>query len=119
MEVICINDKFADEWNLYFTTHGIVKPVANKVYGIREIVPNTKGEKGLLLMEIVNKPTPRISPWTGMTGIAEQNWAVSRFTDLQGTPLDKETISEIIKNPVNVWEYSTGSSKPIKEINQS
>lgn len=103
MEVICINDKFAPEWEIYFQTHGITKPVANKVYGIREIVPNTKGEKGLLLVEIVNKPTPRISPLTGMRGMAEQNWAVSRFTDLQGALLSKETISEIIKNPV-LWE---------------
>lgn len=102
-EVICINDKFAQEWEIYFQTHGIIKPVANKVYGIREIVPNTKGEKGLLLVEIVNKPTPRISPLTGMKGMAEQNWAVSRFTDLQGVPLTKETISEIIKKPV-LWE---------------
>ena len=103
MEVICINDRFSPEWELYFQIHGIVKPVANKVYGIREIVPNTKGEKGLLLVEIVNKPTPRISPLTGMRGVVEQNWAVSRFTDLQGAPLNKETISEIIKNPV-LWE---------------
>jgi len=101
MEVICINDKFSPEWDLYFQTHGIVKPIADKVYGIREIVPNTVGEKGLLLVEIVNKPTPRISPLTGMSGMAEQNWAVSRFADLQGRPLTKETISEIIKN--GVW----------------
>ena len=98
MEVICINDKFSSEWDLYFSAHGIVKPVANKVYGIREIVPNTKGEKGLLLVEIVNKPTPRISPLTGMRGVAEQNWAISRFTDLMGQPIAKEAISEILKN---------------------
>lgn len=100
MEVICINDKFTPEWEVYFQTHNIVKPVANKMYGIREIVPNTVGEKGLLLVEIVNKPTPRISPLTGMEGVAEQNWAVSRFTDLLGAPLSKEKISEIIKSPV-------------------
>jgi len=102
MEVICINDRFTPEWDLYFGKNGIVKPVANKVYGIREIVPNTVGEKGLLLVEIVNKPTPRISPLTSMKGMAEQNWAVSRFTDLQGRPLSKETISELIKNSINV-----------------
>lgn len=107
-EVICINDKFAADWETYFQRWGIVKPVADKIYGVREIVPNTVGEKGLLLVEIVNKLTPRISPSTGMSGTAEQNWAISRFTDLQGNPLSKETISQLIKNP-NVWEYSTGS----------
>lgn len=96
MEVICTNDRFSEDWQVYFRRWGIVKPVANKVYGIREIVPNTKGEKGLLLVEIVNKPTPRISPLTGAKGMAEQNWAVSRFTNLQGKPLTKETISELI-----------------------
>ena len=102
MEVICINDKFSAEWELYFSKHGIVKPVANKVYGIREIVPNTVGEKGLLLVEIVNKPTPRVSPLTGMKGMSEQNWAVSRFTDLLGNPLSKETIFELIKKSIEV-----------------
>lgn len=101
-EIICINDKFAEEWEVYFRVQGIIKPVANKVYGIRDIVPNTKGEKGLLLVEIVNKPTPRISPLTGMKGMAEQNWAISRFTDLMGKPLLKETISELIKKSIEV-----------------
>jgi hypothetical protein len=97
MEVICINDRFSDDWNKYFQHWGIVKPVAEKIYTIREIVPNTKGEKGLLLVEIVNKPTPRVSPLTGMKGNAEQNWAISRFTTLLGEPLNKEKLSEIIK----------------------
>jgi hypothetical protein len=97
MEVICINDKFSEEWEKYFRHWGIVKPVSEKIYTIREIVPNTKGEKGLLLVEIVNKPTPRVSPLTNMRGNAEQNWAVSRFTTLLGKPINKETISEIIK----------------------
>lgn len=102
MEVICINDNFSADWELYFSKHGIVKPIADKIYTIRDIVPNTVGEKGLLLVEIVNKPTPRISPLTGMSGMAEQNWAVSRFADLMGRPLTKETISEIIKNLITL-----------------
>lgn len=101
-EVICVNAKFTPEWEVYFKRWSIVKPIEGKMYGIREIVPNTKGEKGLLLVEIVNKPTPRISPLTGMTGMGEQNWAISRFTDLLGNPLTKEKIHEIIKNSIKV-----------------
>lgn len=93
-EVICINDKFSKDWEVYFSNYGIVKPVMDKIYTIREIVPNTVGEKGLLLVEIVNNPTPRISPLTGMTGMSEQNWAISRFTTLLGEPLTKESIKQ-------------------------
>ena len=102
MEVICINGNFSPEWEAYFSKHGITKPVVDGIYTIRDIVPNTVGEKGLLLVEIVNKPTPRISPLTGMTGMAEQNWAVSRFTTLTGEPITKEKISEIIKQSLEV-----------------
>ena len=102
MEVICINDKFLEEWEVYFRKWNIVKPIEGKIYGIRDIVPNTVGEKGLLLVEIVNPPTPRISPSTGLSGKAEQNWAISRFTDLQGRPLSKAVISEIIRKSIQV-----------------
>lgn len=101
-EVICINDKFSPEWEVYFSNYGITKPIMDKVYTVREVVPNTVGEKGFLLVEIVNKPTPRISPLTGMSGMAEQNWAVSRFTTLTGEPISKEKISEIIKQSLEV-----------------
>lgn len=102
MEVICINDTFSQDWEVYFKHHGIVKPVKEKIYGIRDVVPNTKGEKGLLLVEIVNKPTPRVSPLTGMKGMAEQNWAVSRFSTLDGQPIGKEQIAEILKKSIEV-----------------
>lgn len=100
MEVICINATFSPEWEVYFNKWGIIKPIVDKIYTIRSIVPNTVGEKGLLLVEIVNDLTPRISPLTGMGGKAEQNWAVSRFTTLLGQPLTKEVISELIKQTV-------------------
>lgn len=100
MEVICINDVFKEEWEVYFRAHGIIKPVRDKIYGIRDVVPNSTGEKGLLLVEIVNKPTPRISPVTGMRGMSEQNWAVSRFSTLQGEPLSREELSQIIKKSI-------------------
>ncbi len=95
MDIICINDVFPAEWEIYFKNHGIVKPVKNKVYSIREIVPYLVGEKGLLLNEIVNPNTPRISPTTGLPGSAEQSWAVSRFTDLNGNYLKSESLQKV------------------------
>lgn len=97
MEVICINDTFTQEWENYFRENGIVKPVINKIYTVREVVPNTVGEPGLLLKEIINKLVEKISPLTGFKGMAEQNWAISRFTDLHGQPLTKEMLADINK----------------------
>lgn len=100
MEIICINDKFSPEWEAYFLLNGITKPVTDKMYTIREVVPNTVGETGILLAEIVNKSVPKVSPLTGFKGMAEQNWAISRFANLHGQPLSKETIQEVSKNLV-------------------
>jgi hypothetical protein len=97
MEIICINDKFSPEWEAYFLLNSIKTPVADKLYTIRGVVPNTVGETGILLNEVVNKLVPKVSPVTGFKGMAEQNWAISRFTDLQGMPLSKEAISELTK----------------------
>jgi len=49
MEVVCINDKFSPEWEVYFSNYGITKPIMDKVYTVREVVPNTVGEKGGVL----------------------------------------------------------------------
>lgn len=100
MDIICINDKFSPEWEAYFLLNKIKTPVAEKMYTIREVVPNTVGETGLLLVEIVNKLVPKVSPLTYFSGMAEQNWAISRFTDLNRQPLSKEMIQEYSKNLV-------------------
>lgn len=98
MDIICINDVFPLEWELYFKNHNIIKPVRNKVYSIREVIPYLVGEKGLLLNEIVNPSTPRISPTNRLPGSAEQSWALSRFTDLNGNRLTKESISQLVEH---------------------
>lgn len=100
-DIICINDQFAPEWEVYFKTHGIVTPVKDKMYSIREIVPYLVGEKGLLLNEIINPPTPRISITTGLEGVSEQSWAVSRFRDLLGNELRIERAATSVKNNDN------------------
>lgn len=97
-DIICINDNYTQEWLDYFKQNGISYPTQDKLYTIRRIVQNTKGEKGLLLNEIVNPEVTKISPLTGFKGNTEQNFAISRFTNLDGTPVLYEQIKEVIKN---------------------
>lgn len=92
-EIICINDTFTPEWEIYFQKNGIIKPVKDSIYTVREFINFLHGEKGVLLHEVINEPTPRIGPISGLTGNAEQAWGISRFTDLLGNPLVKEKIS--------------------------
>lgn len=94
MDIICINDSYSESWLRYFNIHGIIYPKVDKIYSVREIIPNSMGEKGLLLNEIVNPKTPRISPMTGVEGTSEQNFAVSRFATLLGHPLTEAMLKE-------------------------
>lgn len=94
-EVIFINDKFSPTWETYFSRYNIKKPILNSLYTIRQIVNHTKGEKGLLLNELWNNETPKISPLSGEKGFGEQDWAVSRFSDLRGFPLNEEELREL------------------------
>lgn len=96
MEIICINDSYLESWLVYFNRHDIQYPKKDKIYSIREVIPNSTGERGLLLNELVNPKTPRISPITGMEGTSEQNFAVSRFTNLLGEPLTAEMLQETL-----------------------
>lgn len=87
MKVVCVNDLFTPEWVLYFAQHEIETPVAGQTYTVRHVVKYPAGEQGILLKELQNKPTPRISPTTGMHGMAEQAWGISRFADEKGNPI--------------------------------
>ncbi len=98
MDVVCINSKYTQEWLDYFKENKIIYPKQDKLYTIRKIVQNTKGEKGLLLNEIINPEVTKISPLTGFKGNTEQNFAISRFANLDGTPVLYEQIKEVIKN---------------------
>ena len=93
-DIICINDNYTQEWLEYFKQNGISYPKQDKLYTIRKIVQNTKGEKGLLLNEIINPEVTKISPLTGFKGNTEQNFAISRFANLDGTPVLYEQIKE-------------------------
>lgn len=107
IEIICINDTFSPEWEIYFQKQGIQKPVKDAIYTVRDVVDNMVGEKGLLLVEIVNKPTPRISPSTGLEGFSEQNWAISRFTTLLGEQVTKEEINNIKREAEDEYQGVT------------
>jgi hypothetical protein len=97
MDILCINDNYTQEWLDYFKENGITYPKQDKLYTIRKIVQNTKGEKGLLLNEIINPEVNKKSPLTGFTGLTEQNFAISRFANLDGTPVLYEQIKELVK----------------------
>ena len=101
MDVICINEDYSIEWIHYFSKHGIKIPRKGKIYTIRKIIHNTVGEKGLWLNEIINKPTPRISPSTGISGMAEQNFAISRFTDINGKSLSNSISHVEVQTKIN------------------
>ena len=94
MDVVCINSNYTQEWLDYFKENKIIYPKQDKLYTIRKIVQNTKGEKGLLLNEIINPEVTKISPLTGFKGNTEQNFAISRFANLDGTPVLYEQIKE-------------------------
>jgi 3,4-dihydroxy-2-butanone 4-phosphate synthase len=96
MDTICINENYTQEWLDYFKENRISYPKQDKLYTIRKIVQNTKGEKGLLLNEIINPEVNKKSPLTGFTGKTEQNFAISRFANLDGTPVLYEQIKETI-----------------------
>jgi hypothetical protein len=85
--ILCANDQFAEEWLVYFRRNGILTPIAGEVYTVRKIVRFPFGPWGVLLNELTNAATPRISPTTGVHGTSEQAWSVDRFTDLNGEPL--------------------------------
>lgn len=101
-DIICINDKFPPEWVTYFATHNIKTPAEGSIYTVREVVRYLVGEPGLLLHEIRNPATPRISPTTGLQGTGEQAWAISRFTDLEGNQLSTAELSAIYRTTKTV-----------------
>lgn len=95
MDLLCINSEFSQYWVAYFQKYGIQTPVKDNIYTLRKFVNNTKGEKGILLNEIINGEFPKTSPLTGFVGKGEQNWSVKRFVHLDGKPLLEEELRKI------------------------
>ena len=95
LDLLCIDENYPENDIAYFNKHGIVWPKSEKVYSVREIIKYPVGEVGVLLNEIKNPPTPKISPSFGMKGNSEQAWKISRFRNLDGSEIKKEEINSI------------------------
>ena len=87
MDIICINDVFDAEAIALIPN----RPVKDKIYTIREVIPTSDGRIGLLLNEITNPLIP-----SGNFSF-EPRFNNNRFTTLLGKPINKETIKELIK----------------------
>ncbi len=91
MDIICINDNFTPEQMAEIPN----RPVRDKMYTIRDIVKSANGI-GLLLNEIHNPQ----NGWVvrdGMKFTFEPNFNMNRFSDLEGRPLNYETIKQVEK----------------------
>lgn len=88
MQVICIDDKF-DQRSIDLIGQ---RPIINKIYNIREVIPTLDGRVGVLLEELINPP---IEISKGM--FAEPRFDINRFRHLDMTPLTKEEITELKK----------------------
>jgi hypothetical protein len=89
MEILCINDSFKER--VYYINN-IVLPIEGKIYSLREIVTNRNGKKGILLNEIYNS--------TKIKDV-EVNFAMERFTDLMGNPINENIKLNIYENRVS------------------
>lgn len=88
MDLFCVNDQFSPE-QAATIPH---RPEKGKMYTIRDIIKSANGT-GLLLNEIHNPQ----SGWVirdGMKFTFEPNFNINRFTDLDGQPVNYETIKQ-------------------------
>ncbi len=82
-EIICIDGTFTPDVLEFYRIHGIITPVKDKIYTIRETTRHTTGAIGILLTEIINPEVPIKHPILG-TIMMEPTWARKRFATLQG-----------------------------------
>ena len=98
MDIICINDIYTPEQKTFFSQHGVVTPLKDCFYTIRDVIkPSGKEGTGLLLNEIVNPLVPLMHPIMGQKVMIEPNFNIKRFSNLQGDLLSTEQLKEILK----------------------
>lgn len=79
MEIVCINGKFPADFVAYYIQYGVRMPKQDVEYTIRDVVRNTDGSTGLLLVELENPRIPIIGhPILGSVNM-EPNWNIERF----------------------------------------
>jgi hypothetical protein len=96
MEIICVNGVFSPQQMELFSRYGVVVPVEDSIYTIRDVIkPSGKEGVGILLEEIVNPKIPLAHPIMDTVTHHEPNWAIHRFSTLSGEPLSREDIERI------------------------
>lgn len=107
--IICINDLFTAKQHLVFRQYNIVIPKEGITYNVRDIFRTQRG-MAVLLKEIINPNIPMIigqNPEDTLN--AEPNWALWRFCDLEGRPINEEEFFNNFKEhkrEINVSEIS-------------
>jgi len=94
-DLLCVDDFYPPSDIDYMNKHGVVWPKADVVYSIRAVINFPVGEKGILLNEILNPSTPKISPSFGMQGISETAWKISRFRNIDQTEINLQELNSI------------------------
>lgn len=98
MEVICVNDKFSEDFLKFYSKFGIVTPKEGNLYQIRSVIQNSQNGRGLLLIEIVNNKIPISHPILGTNIMMEPNFSIKRFTNLLGETLSVKMLKENLVN---------------------
>ena len=94
-DIICIDDSYPQQDIEYMNKHGVVWPLEGKIYSVRSVVKFLVGERGVLLNEIKNPSTPKVSPSMGFSGQSETAFKISRFRNLDGTEIQMEELNSI------------------------
>lgn len=93
MEIICINNKFAQDVLQFYAKYGVQIPEEGKLYTLRSKHRHSNGGIGVTLEEIVNPFVPIESSLLPDAKI-EPTFNITRFTDLLGVPLTEVNFDE-------------------------
>lgn len=94
MEVICIDDEFPSQVLDFYKQFGVVTPVKDKIYHIREYRKNSvDNQTGILLEEIKNPKVPIKHPILGEQWI-EPSFNIKRFASLLGDEIKEEKVEQ-------------------------
>lgn len=105
MDVLCVNGKFSVDFIEFYKKYGVIVPIQDSIYTIRDVIINFDKGVGLLLEELVNPKVPIFHPllqeWIEM----EPNWDINRFATLSSNPLNIAEIKNLFKD-VGVKQFN-------------
>lgn len=101
MDVICIDSTFSSEVLQFYEKHGVVTPMKDSLYTIRDVIINSNGKTGLLLEEIVNPKIPINHDLMQSVVMFEPNWDINRFRNLDNSAINVSEVKQTIKNYAN------------------